>query len=392
MRIALISFNQPERGTWFRAYAFGRELARRGHTVTLMATDPHSRSCFNLELREQQRLALVNAPDLLPGSLRSGWDPWAGAARSAWLTAANYDLIHAFDCRPTAILPALIAARRADVPLVIDWSDWFGRGGSVEERPPGAARTLLRPIETFFEERFRSAAAATTAINRVLADKARELGVPAHTIHVLRNGCDPTASGPVEAPEIVRRQLDLPGDAPLIGYVGSIFARDSHLLAEAFMQLRAVRPDARLILVGYVNIAIEELLDTPEAIIRTGPTDDATLRRYLRACNLAWAPLTDSGANRGRWPLKLSTYMELGLPFVTSAIGDLGPFLAEYPAGLAITPTAAGYAEISLRLLNDPAQAAILGATGKRLAAGELSWASMTDQLERIYLDVLQQR
>lgn len=390
MRVALIVHNLPERGTYFRAYHLARGLARRGHTASLIYTAPASRSRFQLRYEEQGRLALVAAPDLTRGSLRSGWDLWAALARLAWLLPARPELVHAFECRPAVILPALATARYARAPLVIDWCDWFGRGGSVEERRPGLARTALRPVETFFEERFRTQAAATTAINRTLAEKAVALGVPRDTITLLPNGCDVSATPTLEPREAARAALGLP-DGPLIGYAGAIFARDARLLAAAFDRVRAARPAARLLVLGHCNIAVEELVAEPESVIRSGLLDDATLRRYLRACDLAWAPLCDTGANRGRWPLKLSTYMELGLPFVTSAIGDLPEFLASHPAGLAVAPEPAAFAAASLALLDDPARAAALGATGRRLAEGELSWARVADTLEAVYARVLAQ-
>jgi len=389
MRVSLLVFNLPARGTYFRAYHLARELARRGHATSLIYTAPRSRARFAVRYEQGGRLALVAAPDLARGSLRSGWDPWAALARTAWLQPARPDIVHAFECRPTVILPALAAARRTRAPLVIDWCDWFGRGGSVEERPPGLARAALRPVETFFEERFRTRAAATTVINRTLAEKAAALGVPSDTISLLPNGCDVSGVPALEPRAAARAALGLPTAAPIVGYVGAIFARDARLLAAAFDRVRAARPDARLAVIGYCNIPVETLVADGGAVIRTGPLDEPTLRRYLRACDQAWAPLSDTGANRGRWPLKLSTYMELGLPFVTSAIGDLPEFLARYPAGVAAPPEPAAFAAAGLALLDDPARAAALGAVGRRLAEGELSWARVADRLEAVYAGLL---
>jgi glycosyltransferase involved in cell wall biosynthesis len=384
MRIAMLVHNPLGRGTYWRAYYLARELCRRGHTVTLLATAPGERSRFTVEYEEDGRLAVVAAPDLLKGGLRAGWDGWATVARSAWLALARFDLIHAFECRPAVILPALAYARTRRVPLVIDWCDWFGRGGSVEERTNPLMRTILRPLETGFEERFRTQASATTVINSVLANKATALGVDPATITFFPNGCD-IRGWPAETPQQARTLLGLPQESPLIGYVGVIFPRDAVLLASAFDLLQQQVPAARLLVIGYCNIAIEELVHDRAAVIRTGPLDTLTLRRYLRACDLGWSPLSDTGANQGRWPLKLSTYMEAGLPFVTTAIGDLGSFVERYPVGLAPDPTPAAIADASLTLLADPSRRAELGATGRHLAATDFSWANITDRIEQLY-------
>jgi glycosyltransferase involved in cell wall biosynthesis len=383
LRVALLVFNLPERGTYFRAYHFGRELARRGHSCTLIYTAPQERRRFVLRLEEMGRLALVAAPDLLRGSLRSGWDPWAALARTLWLQSSDYDLVHAFECRPTVIAPALAAARHG--PLVIDWCDWFGRGGSVEERPPGPARAALRPVETFFEERFRTCADATTVINNTLRQKAEKIGVLPESISLIPNGCDAPPATELLPRAVARAALGLPPRAPIIGYAGAIFERDARLMAAAFDRVRAARPDARLLVLGYTNIPIERLVAAPEAVLRSGPLSAADLRRGLQACDLGWVPLSDTGANRGRWPLKISSYMELGLPMVTTSIGDLGPFFERYPAGVAAPPDAASFAGATIALLDDPARRGALGATGRRLATGELSWARVTDKVEQLY-------
>jgi glycosyltransferase involved in cell wall biosynthesis len=391
LRVALLVANSFERGSYWRAFYLARELAARGHHATLIFTDPQSRRRFRVRYANRGRLALVGAPDMLGGSLRSGWDPFAALARSAFLQAARFDLIHAFECRPSVILPALVASRHRDAPLVIDWCDWFGAGGSVEERPRSVQRSLLRPVETFFEERFRTTADATTVINEVLAAKAIALGVDPPTITRFYNGCD-SADWPTDSRTAARQQLALPLDAPLIAYSGSIFQRDAVLLAQAFDRVRAALPTTRLLVLGYTNVAIETFVTDPSAVLRTGPLDTHTLRRYLRAADLGWAPLSDTGANRGRFPLKLSTYMEAGLPFVTTAIGDLADFVQRYPAGVATAPQAEAIAATTLDLLQDAARAAALGAHGRWLAETELSWAQVSLHIEGLYRQVLAQQ
>lgn len=391
MRVAMLVFNQPYRGTYWRAFYIGRELCRRGHTVTLLMTAPEERLRFHVTYECEGRLALVEAPDLLSGSLRSGWDVWASLLRSAWLHITDFDIIHAFECRPTVILPALFARQFSDAPLVIDWCDWFGRGGSVEERQNPVQRALLRPVETFFEEHFRTYADATTVINRFLGERARMLGVPTDSITLILNGSD-TDGWELESRQQARTMLGLAQEIPLICYVGAIFERDAQFLAKAFDHLHSQRPDVHLIILGYCNVAVEQLVHNPATVIRTGPLDTPMLRRYLRASTVGWLPLSDSGANRGRWPLKMNTYMEAGLPFVTTSVGDLGDFVRQYQAGIATAPEPQALARATLALLDDQAQLEQLGATGRQLAETELSWARVADVALGVYQTLLKDK
>jgi hypothetical protein len=182
MRILYLSFNMPWRGggTFYRVMGFARHLAGRGHQVTVLATSPGERRRFEERQVEGVRLAL--APALPGGRLRTGWDPYEVAQRVRWLSGESFDLIHGFESRPVVLYPALAARERFDAPLVLDWCDWFGRGGAVEERGP-LTRAILRPVETYFEEHYRTRADGTTVINIPLRDRAVRLGVAPETIH-----------------------------------------------------------------------------------------------------------------------------------------------------------------------------------------------------------------
>jgi glycosyltransferase involved in cell wall biosynthesis len=329
-------------------------------------------------------VTIVETPDLLWGPLRSGWDPWDGLRRVLWLRGRPFDLVHAFDARPTVLLPALYLQARHRVPLVMDWEDWFGRGGAVEERPNPLVRTLLRPVETFFEERFRTRADGTTVICSTLRDKAIALGVPPETILLLRDGADVEGLQPLKR-GACRQELGLPLAAPIVGYVGAIFRRDAQLMAQAFDRLYSHLPQARLLLIGYVNQKLEDLVRAPEAVIRTGFVDYAQMNRYLCACDLCWLPLHDSGANRGRWPMKLNDYMCAGRPTVATAVGDVTPVMETWQIGLLAQDEPQALAHQTLALLNDPQRCDWLGQNARQVAQKFFDWQLRASELETFY-------
>jgi glycosyltransferase involved in cell wall biosynthesis len=380
-------YNRVGRGTYWRALNFSRSLVKRGHKVTLLEMSNDRRLCFHT--RYEDGVRIIESPDLLWGSLRSGWDPWDTLARIGWLRGQEYDLVHVFEARPVAILPAVYLRHRQGTKFVLDWGDWFGRGGSVEERPNPLVRMILRPVETFFEERFRPWADGTTVINTVLQAKAVELGVPLHTILLLRNGSDVESLRP--RPRVEARNLaGMPADALVVGYTGSIFHRDAKLMARAFDLIHAAEPRARLLLIGYCNVAVERLVRSPEAVYRTGLLRYDELGHYLAACDLCWLPLCDSGANRGRWPLKLNDYMAVGRPTVATAVGDLTAFLEQHSIGLLARDEPQDLADKVLALLGDPRRREVIGRRARHLAETAFTWDHMTDQLEQFYHKVLE--
>ena len=386
LRIVMLVFNVAGKGTYWRALGLGQGLVARGHSVTLLAISPAARRGFHV--RAEKGITVVETPDLLPGSLRSGWDLWDVVNRITWLRSRTFDLVHAFEGRPVALLPALYMQKARGLPLVMDWCDWFGRGGSVEERPNPIVRAALRPIETFFEESFRNMADGSTVINTVLRQKATELGVQPSRILLLPNGANVTEIDPGDRID-ARRRLGLPLDAPLIAYTGAIFQRDALLMAKAFDQIHGKRPDSRLLLVGYCNVALERLVRTPEAVIRTGPVSYQGLVENLVAADLGWLPLRNSGANRGRFPLKLSDFMAAGRPIVATDVGDLGALLRQEPIGRLAPDEPGALAEAVLSLLADEQEREQLGRNARQVAESKLAWSLMAERLEQFYLQIV---
>ena len=152
MRILYLNHNIAWTGTFFRAFHPGRHLVARGHDVTLVTTHASHRLGFATAVNDG--LKIVYAPDLLWGPARQGWDFYNALRRLGHLGADRWDLIHAFDARPVVSIPALRLSRGGRATLVMDWADWWGRGGTIEERSGWPVRTLFGPMETWFEEAF----------------------------------------------------------------------------------------------------------------------------------------------------------------------------------------------------------------------------------------------
>lgn len=385
IRLLMLLFNLPGRGTYWRAFSMAQELAAEGYDVTLMVTSPRRRRGFSVH--QIGNVRQVEAPDLLPGSLRSGWDGWATLARIAWLRGRSFDLVHAFESRPVVILPALYLQRVHGVPLILDWCDWFGRGGSVEERSERWVRMLLRPAETYFEETFRSRADGTTVINTFLHKKALDLGVRPDRILLLPNGSNVREIRPGDQTE-ARRRLGLPEEARLVAYTGSIFKRDAQLMAQAFDLVHAARPETRLLMIGYCNQPLEEWVAAPEAVIRSGPIDYGALGDYLTASDLGWLPLCDSGANRGRCPLKLNDFMAAGRAVVATDVGDLGDFVRRESIGYVAPDEPGPLAGAVLALLQDDTGREQLAQNARQVAETKVAWPLLAAQLRDFYQDI----
>jgi len=388
MRVLMLLSNTAGKGTYWRALHLARHLSFRGHELTVVATPSKRRLRFCTHLDTQSNVTLVEAPDIIGGPVRYGWDPWSLAARTVWAHKQRFDLVHGFESRPTTILPALYLQRFRGTPLVLDWCDWFGRGGSVEERPSWLIRVLLGRIETFFEENFRVWADGTSVINQFLYLRATELGVPSETIVHLPNGSDISGLRPIPKTE-ARTAVGLPLDVPIIGYIGAIFHRDAQLMSQAFDKILLSEPKARLLLAGYCNANVEEMVSQPAAVWRTGRLSYEQINNYLAACDIFWLPLRDSGANRGRFPLKINDYMAVGRPVVATSVGEVADLIRQGGFGSVTADQPDEIAVAVVSLLHNPAEGERMGSRAREIAETELSWERMSLKLEGFYHKVL---
>jgi len=148
MRILYLNHHVAEfGGTFFRAFGAVCHLAVRGQRVTLMTISPSRRLDFERETR--LGVEILHSPDLLFDPGRTGWDLWDTLCRMAYVRRQTWDIIHAWDCRPVVIQPALYARRCCGTKQVIDWCDWWGRGRIQPNVPAGRSSCCTPPRDVF---------------------------------------------------------------------------------------------------------------------------------------------------------------------------------------------------------------------------------------------------
>lgn len=388
MRLLFLNHNVAWRAGFFRAFHWGRYLVRKGHQVTILTISENNRKGF--ETQEIDGVFLVKTPDLLTGRLRSGWDPWNTINRMIYLWPQQYDLVHSVDCRPVCILPALMLKKIWKTKLVIDWLDWWGRGGTIVERSNSLAEHLFAPVETFFEERFRHLADGSVVISSALKNRALAMGVGAEHLVQIPFGADVEKMQPRDK-NVARQRLGLAPDQPLLGYVGSIMLTDRALMLEAFNLINQTDDQIRLVLIGKCQVIQSDFNpEVRDRVIVTGSISYEDLQDYVAACDVMWLPLRDTIANRGRWPSKIGDYLAAGRPVAACAVGDLKNLFSGDLIGVLSRDDPRDLAETTLSLLARP-DLDELGYNARRVAEKELSWDILTDKLEALYLDILQQ-
>jgi len=395
MRILMIVHHRRWRAA-YRSRVIAAELARRGHQITLIVTADKERWRFRDTL-EADGVRVVDSPDLTWGRLRSGWDPICALRRLSWLwrNGETYDLVHLFETRPATILPGLAVRRRSRTSVVIDWTDLWGRGGSISVKRPIWYRLMFAWVETFFEEHFRTYADATTTISYGLRDHAIGLGIDSGTILHIRNGADLTLFAP-RPKEEGRRRLGLPPDAFIIGYSAQDSFFDLDPVFDSVRQLVDAGIDAMMVMSGHAPSRVRR------SIARFGLESHAQFLGYLSwddypwflpSCDALACPFPQTVYNLGRWPGKFGEYCAAGRPIVFNPHGDLADFASgDQVPGIACAFDATEFASAFRKLHDSPELCDNLGAIARSRALAEFDWRNVVDSLEHFYGAIIARR
>lgn len=187
------------------------------------------------------------------------------------------------------------------------------------------------------------------------------------------------------------REFGLAPGTPLIGIVGRVFPIKNHrLFLNAMARLASLHPDARFVVVGdgILRAGMEDLARTlgiRERTIFTG------WRQDLPAIYAALRVLVVSSDNEGT-PMSAIEAMASGVPVVATRVGGLPDLVKDGQSGLLVPANdAAAMTDAVSQLLSNDILRAAMGQRA-RLDAAPFSVERLASDMERVYMDVLQDR
>lgn len=271
-----------------------------------------------------------------------------------------------------------LAALKAGVPHII--------GGERSVDP------WKRPHEFFLDRWF------ARRIDRIVVNSSgvRDFYVahrlPAHKFVVIPNGVcmeAPSHEAKIEARTNLLAELRLPAESRLIGAIGRLWPqkRVDDLIWAAEL-LKAIRPDAHLLIVGDGprRAAHERFcykLGVGDRVHFLGRRDDVPT--LLHSLDLLWLASEYEGM-----PNVVMEAMAAGLPVVASDISGNRDLIVTGETGYLVrTGDRAAYAKYADRILSDAALAERLGAAGRERMQKNFSIEQMIDRYVRLYREVL---
>ena len=217
-------------------------------------------------------------------------------------------------------------------------------------------------------------------------------GVPPDRLHVIPNGIDAAPFLGGSGREALRREWNIPKDAPVAGILAALRPEKDHktfLLAARFVIDELA--GARFVIVGdgplREDLAREvAVLDLGGHVVLAGRRNDVAAA--LAALDVSVLCSTDVET----FPLAFLESMAAGLPLVGTRVGGLPEMIEEGRNGYLVRPRdPRGLADALLALLRDSERARRFGEESRRRVASEYSLERMVRGWEDLFDQLLKQ-
>ena len=346
-------------------------LRARGHSIQLVRPrqNGHDHPAINGNLVEMlgRGIAIPRYPQLKMGL------PAKGALVRSW-TQRRPDLVHIATEGPLG-WSALAAARALDLRVATDFHTNF----QTYSRHYGMG-WLAAPVMAYLRN-FHNRADCTMVPTAELAEELQQAGY--RGLRVVGRGVDPSVFSPHKRRAELRASWGAHEDTPVAICV-SRFAREKNfpMVIRAFEAMRAVRPDAKLVLVGDGPMA-EELRRRNIGYLIAGRLVNGELSAHYASADIFLFPSTSE--TFGNVTLEA---MASGLGIIAYRYAAAREYLEHMRSALLAEPDdEVAFIRCAQELARDLRLARRLGAAA-RATAESLTWQRIVRDFEEVLLDV----
>jgi glycosyltransferase involved in cell wall biosynthesis len=384
MRIAYVGpFGfHPNKTMRSRALGLARPLAQQGHTVRLFMPPwqtPH----------EADKIWSEDGVEIRYTPLRGGL---TGITRNLIreVMAWQPDVIHTFKPKAYAGLVAwwVWHTARGRVRLFTDTDDWEGWGGWNELAP---YLPLQKRFFAWQEQWGLSHHHGLTVASRALETIALSMGVSPQKVLYLPNG---SGIGPDTAGTETKRSSLRLTDRPTILLYSRLFEFDPIYLVDILSRVQAEIPEMAVLGVGaglYDEDAAAfrhqlEQHGLAHAFTDVGWVEETELPAVLACADVGLYLMADTLLNRTKCPVKLADMLQVGVPVVGEAVGQVAEYVRHGETGLLCqSGDGAGIAAALVDLLRDGEKRQKFAAAGQQHLNAHFAWPVLADKLLTLY-------
>lgn len=377
LRVALVTETYPPEinGVAMTIGQIVSALQARDHQVQLIrprqGNEPHPEAESNLEQVLRPGIPIPNYSGLNIGL------PAKRLLSRLW-TLRRPDVVHIATEGPLG-WSALAAANKLRIPVLAGFHTNF----HSYSRHYGFS-WLKKPIYAYLRK-FHNQARMTVVPTRKLRDELAGAGY--RNVEVLARGVDSRLFDPARRDPDLRQAWGLPEDGFAVAYVGRIAPeKNLDLLVRAFQAMAAIRPGARLVLVGD-GPAREALRASHPEFVFCGPRTGEDLgRHYASADAFLFPSTTETFGN------VLLEAMASGLPGVSYDYAASAEFVRNGENGLkAAFDDEAQFVAQAEWLVSHPEAMPAMSSQARETVL-DISWDEIFQRLEGFYLKVVAER
>lgn len=286
-------------------------------------------------------------------------------------------------------IAALNVGHRLGIPVVYEiralWEDAASSHGTMQ--PHGLRYALARHLETRAVRR----ADAVVTISHGLRQELHSRGVRPSDIWIVPNAVDAARFVP-HAPPAPGDPRELPGYAPVIGFIGSFYSYEGlDLLVEAARRLIALRPKTRFLLVGGgpEESHIRELCranDISDHVQVAGWVPHEHVEDWYRQIDILVYPRRRNRLTELVTPLKPLEAMAQGKVILASDVGGHRELIEDGRTGFLFeAENVSDLVQRLIELVDTPAQWPKVGGAARRFIEEERTWQAVAATYVQVY-------
>jgi glycosyltransferase involved in cell wall biosynthesis len=364
-------------------YEVSKELAKRGHDVTVYTTDALNSKERVREKEEVIEGIKVNRFRNLSNDIAFTHHLFIspGMILSLKNNLKYFDIVHLHEYRTIHNVAVRRYARKFGIPYIVQAHGAIPRV-SVKQR-------LKQLYDNTWGYKILRDASGVIALTETEAEKYRSMGVEEGKIIIVPNGVNPLEFENLPPGQGFKKQYGIEENEKIILYLGRIHeTKGIELLVNAFASLSGEIDGVKLVIVGPDDGYRDELtglarsLGISHKIIYTGPVYGAD---RLGAYASASVFVTPSFLG---FPVTFVEACACGTPVITTDNGDRIDWI-DNQVGYVVPYDNNALKDAMIKVLKDNDLARQFGEKGMQLVRENLNWSSITDKLENVYREAM---
>jgi len=400
MHILLIhqAFITPEDSGGTRHFELCKELAERGHEVTIITGDKDylsggkrrgtsSSTCSGLNIRAVRTLAPIHS-GFIPRLIN--YLTFMLNSFLATFLVKKPDVVYGTSPPIFQGLTAYLASRQKRAPFVLEirdlWPDFVIQIGAV--RNP-----VIISLSRWLERLLYRKADLIIVNSPGFPPHIRAKGVREEKIHLVPNGVDTSLFKPGDNGRAIREKLGLEGKFVVL-YAGAIGkSNDIGKVLDAASLLKG-KEDIVILLVGGGNekekLEKRATIEGLKNVIFIPPVEKSQIPDYIAASDVGLAILKDVPMFRTTYPNKVFDYMAGGRPVLLAIDGVIREVVERANAGIFVPPgNPEAIAAGMVKMCSDQNLQKEMGARGRKFVEEHFERKGQSLELEKILLEVL---